>query len=161
MNREQWLHLRDGGIVLLVTTAICIAVVLFFSGCGYAKRKDPAVYTYDSAVVMLESARLHARDVKGWVVGPIACCDSMKPLVVNGDYFVVKPSAFDDSLLGKVCVYYPEWNKRQPVAHRLVSGNARSGFIASGDNTSRSESFEPVIASTYTGEVVGIYRIAK
>jgi hypothetical protein len=83
----------------------------------------------------------------------------MLPLIRPGDYLVIAPTAFSDALLGKVVVYAPAWNKGGLVAHRAVSGTARGGFIASGDNNARSEPREPVTAATYRGEVVGIYRL--
>jgi len=135
------------------------AALLLVSGCGYADRKDPPLYTYDTLRLAQESARLHARDALGYATGPIGSTNSMLPLIQAGDWLVIAPTPFADSLLGKVCVYAPKWYPSGTVAHRFVSGNARSGFIASGDNNSRSEPFEPVTAETYRGEVVGIYRV--
>jgi hypothetical protein len=133
--------------------------VLGFSGCGYPEQKSPPLYAYDTPALVRESARLHARDAGGYVGGPIACCGSMKPVIQDGDYLVIAPTPFADALLGKIAAYAPAWNKGRLVAHRFVSGNAKGGFIASGDNNPRSEAFEPVTAATYRGEVIAIYRL--
>jgi hypothetical protein len=145
----------------LILAAHLVLLALLLAGCGYPERKGPPLYTYDSAALVQESARLHARDVGGYVGGPITCCGSMLPLIQNGDYLVIAPTPFADSLLGKVGAYAPAWNKGALVAHRFVSGDAKGGFIASGDNNPRSESFEPVTPATYRGEVVGIYRVKR
>ena len=71
---------------------------------------------------------------------------------------MVVPSSFGDHLKGKVAVYKAKWNDNKPVMHRLVSGNAKDGFIASGDNNARSEAAERVRADNFVGEVVSIYR---
>ena len=143
----------------LILAAHLVVLACILAGCGYPERKGPPLYTYDTPALVQESARLHARDVGGYVGGPIACCGSMKPVIQDGDFLVIAPTPFADDLLGKVAAYAPAWNKGALVAHRFVSGDATRGFIASGDNNPRSESFEPVTAATYRGEVVGIYRL--
>lgn len=146
--------------IFFVLGAHLLVLALLLAGCGYAERKDPPLYTYDSAALVQESARLQARDVGGWVTGPNVCCGSMLPLIRAGDFLVVRPSVFSGTLTGRVVVYAPKWNAGRYVVHRLVSGDARAGFIASGDNNARSEAFELVTAATYVGEVVGIYRLS-
>ena len=129
---------------------------LFIAGCGYAKHIDPQLYTYDTASVTAESARLHAVSVNGFAT-TVTCCGSMQPLIQNGDILVVAPSAFGPNLLGKVVVYLPKWNNGGRVAHRLVAAED-GGYIASGDNNATSEPQEPVTRNTFIGEVVAIYR---
>lgn len=136
-----------------------VFVVALVAGCGYAERKDPPLFTYETPRVMQESARLQARDVGGYATGPIGSTNSMLPLIRAGDWLVIRPAPFTDALLGKVCTYQPKWHPSGPVAHRFVSGNAQAGFIPSGDANPRSEAFEPITAATYRGEVVGIYRV--
>lgn len=133
---------------------------LLFAGCGYSKKEVP-LYTYDNPTVAIMSARLHAKDVGGRATGPIGSTNSMLPTIQAGDWLVIKPTAFSDDLLGKVVEYAPKWYPQGTVAHRLVTGSAKKGFISSGDNNPRSESFELVTAETYRGEVVGIYRYVK
>ncbi len=143
----------------LLSLVLFLAAVAFLSlgGCGYAKHVDPPLYTYTNAKVTEESARLFAAQVGG-TYSQNVCCGSMEPLVHEGDWVVVAPYPFRDELAGHVGVYKPEWNKRAPVMHRFVSGNAKDGFIASGDNNPSSEASERVTAANYVGELVAIYR---
>ncbi len=134
---------------------LCLAIG--FAGCGYATHIDPPLYTYDNAKVAEQSARLHAIDVHG-TYSQNVCCGSMEPLIYAGDWVVVTPTPFSDALLGHVVVYKPAWNKGDPVLHRLVSGNAKDGFIASGDHNPTSETSERVTVADYVGELVAIYR---
>ena len=136
---------------------LALVLVFFLSSCGYYKHVDPRLYVYDNEKVAQESARLEALDKNGWVTKNV-CCGSMRPLIQVDDLLVVVPSSFGDHLKGKVAVYKAEWNDNKPVMHRLVSGNAKDGFIASGDNNARSEAAERVRADNFVGEVVSIYR---
>lgn len=142
-------------------TALCVAVIciwtVFVSGCGYAKHKDPELFYESSPRAAAEAARLHAREIGGSYHQNI-CCGSMQPLIFKGDYIVVEPSPYNDDLLGQAVVYLPQWNAGNLVLHRLVSGNAADGFIASGDNNPHSEAFERVTAANYRARVVAIYR---
>lgn len=153
----------------LLLTLLSLALV----ACGYAPRKDPPLFTYDSPVLAQESARLHARDIGGTYHQNL-CCGSMVPLIQTGDWVVVAPVSlhpFTDDLLGRPCVYQPQWSAPfDLVLHRFISGNARDGFIASGDGVRpdidprtgrdlRSESRYRVTAADYRGQVVGIYRV--
>lgn len=139
-------------------TVILLCFLLL--GCGYYRHVDPVLYVYDSQRTVEESARLEARDKGGWVTKNV-CCGSMRPTVVENDLLVVIPSPFGDHLKGKVVVYRPQWNKGEPVMHRLVSGSAKDGFIASGDNNPQSEAYERVRADNFVGEVISIYRLEK
>lgn len=40
MNRERWIHLRDGGVALLVTGLICALLVLILAGCGKTPERE-------------------------------------------------------------------------------------------------------------------------
>ena len=136
---------------------LLLGVVLLLAGCGYADKLDPRLYTFANAKIAAESARLHARDAGGTVT-TITCCGSMKPLIQDGDVVVIVPTPYGDSLLGRVAVYTPKWSNGDRIAHRLVSGDAKAGFIASGDNNATSEANERVRADNYHGEIVAIYR---
>lgn len=135
-------------------------VFTLFLGCGYAPHKDPPTYIYDTPRLAEESARLHARDIGGTYEQNL-CCGSMEPLIYSGDWVVIQPTVYGDHLLGKVGVYTPKWNDGKPVMHRFVSGNAKDGFIASGDHNPKSESAERVTAANYKGELMGIYRYQR
>ena len=143
--------------ILWILAVSGLVVVMLLTACGYAKHKDPPTYVYDNPKVARESARLHAQDVGGEYMQNV-CCGSMEPLIFKDDYLVAKATTYGEHLLGKVVIYRPAWKQGQPVMHRLVSGNMREGFIASGDNTPRSEASERVTAANYDAEVVVIYR---
>lgn len=129
------------------------------SGCGYARHVDPPIYTYDTAKLTELSARAHAKDpgCKLYHYDETGT-NSMVPLIIPGDWVVTEITPFRDDLLGHVCVYLAQWRQGREVMHRLVSGNATDGFIASGDNNQYSEPTERVRPTNYVSEVVAIYR---
>lgn len=166
--------LNRRSLFTLVAFAVAMAILGLVVSCGYAPHKDPQLYTYETARVAEESARLHARDIGGTYHQNL-CCGSMEPLIHAGDFIVVAPITlfpFSDDLLGRPCVYQPKWLPAEQLAlHRFVSGNAKDGFIASGDgvkpdidpHTGRdlhSENAYRIKAADYRGRVVGIYRVA-
>ncbi len=149
------------------------ALVLGLAACGYAPHKDPQLYTYDTPALTEASARLHARDIGGTYHQNL-CCGSMEPLIHAGDWIVVADPAkipFTDDLLGRPCVYQPQWLPANQFAlHRFISGSAKDGFIASGDGVRpdidptsgrdlHTENAYRVTAKDYRGQVVGIYRV--
>jgi hypothetical protein len=140
--------------------ALCslLGILLTLVGCGYAKHKDPKVYYESSAAAARMAAELHARDI-GASVYQNQCCGSMEPLIFAGDWIVAKAETYNDELLGKA-VSYRRANG-QLILHRLVSGNAKNGFIASGDNNKRSEPDERVDRNNYLETCVAIYKVAK
>lgn len=137
--------------------AIACALCLILAGCGYAKHRDPVIYTFADDKITALSAGLHAKDAGG-SVALITCCGSMKPLIQDGDRVVILPKPYSDELLGTVALYRPKWANGRRIAHRLVAGNAAEGYIASGDNNPRSEAGERVRADNYEGEIIAIYR---
>lgn len=145
-------------IWICAVIALAAIIAIFSVGCGYAKRIDPPLYRFDNAKVAEQSARAHAKESPAYQVHQNVCCGSMMPTIQAGDWIVTKATPYGDHLLGKPVVYLPKWNKGKPVLHRLVSGNAKDGFIPSGDSTPRSEAWERVRAETYVSEVIAIYR---
>jgi len=143
--------------ILWILAVSGLVVVMLLTACGYAKHKDPPLYVYDNPKVAEQSARLHAKDIGGVAMLSV-CCGSMEPTIYKNDWTVSKATPYGEHLLGKIVIYRPKWNQGNPVRHRLVSGNAKDGFIASGDNNPRSEASERVTAANYDAEVVGIYR---
>lgn len=135
---------------------LLIVSVLLLASCGYAPHKDPLVLTKSSPAAAQEAARLHAQSIGGSYHQNL-CCGSMEPLIHAGDWIVTQKSAFSDALLGKVCDYQPAWHPAGPIEHRLVSGNAKDGFIGSGDNNATSEASERVTSANYEAEVVAVY----
>jgi hypothetical protein len=142
---------------LIWAALICLLLFAIF-GCGYAKHKDPDTFYESSRVAAGIAASLHARDIGGSVYQN-ECCGSMEPLIHKGDWIVARAEPYSDELLGKV-VSYRRANG-QLLMHRLVSGNAVDGFIASGDNNKRSEPDERVDAGNYLETCVAIYRLAE
>lgn len=136
-----------------------LVFIFFFLalGCGYAPHKDPPLHEEAVATVALQHASQEADLMHGFVA-VVTCCGSMKPLIQDGDLLVIVKVPFDDQLLGKVVNYHPKWANGGTVSHRLVSGNATNGFIASGDNNPHSETQERVTKAIFNGEVVSIYR---
>lgn len=147
--------------IACLTVALAALWCMVNAGCGYARHIDPPLYRYDSALLAEMSARAHAAEIPGRSVHQNLCCGSMRPVILEGDWIVTAPTLYGDHLLGRLAVYRPKWNQGKPVLHRLVSGNARDGFIASGDNNPRSEATERVTAANYDAEVIGIYRFQK
>jgi len=137
--------------------ALASGWVLFVTGCGYAKHKNPPLYLESSAAAAQEAARLHARDIGG-IYHENLCCGSMRPTIQTHDWIVTLRTPWRAELLGRIVQYRvgPGTN----YLHRLVSGNATSGFIASGDNNPYSESGFRVTADNYVDEAVAIYREA-
>lgn len=141
-------------------TRFLLASFLFFlTGCGYHKQVPIPTYRYDNAKVAELSAKAHvAENPEVFAVHQNVCCGSMRPTIQEGDWVVTAKVPFTDDLKGKAVVYRPKWRQGMPVLHRLVAGDAKDGFIASGDNTPRSEASERVRADNFDSEVVAVYR---
>lgn len=145
--------------LLLWFTAVALLIAL---GCGYAKHIDPPLYTYDSYALTYESARLHARDVGGYVTLPVLNTHSMEPLIWGGDLLVIVPpkvSLYGPALKGRVIGYHPEWQPELFVVHRVVAAD-KDGLLVEGDNVDarHHENKTRVTEANYLGEVVAIYR---
>lgn len=136
------------------------AAALVLASC-YPARLDPQLYTYDSARVVSESARLHALNVQGTVY-LVMDTHSMEPLLFGGDLVVVAPVGFDALKLGQVITYRADWAAPDapPVTHRIVARDS-DGLLLSGDNVAHTENKHRVTARNYVGLVVGIYRLSK
>ena len=138
---------------------LCSSLLLFLlTSCGYYAHKDPPTYIYESDKVAELSARAQVNEKPGRILMRNVCCGSMRPTIQEGDWLVVEVVPFSDDLKGRIVVYRPAWNKGQPVMHRLVSGNAQDGFIASGDNNSTSEASERVRVDNFDSVLIAIYR---
>jgi hypothetical protein len=131
------------------------------AGCGYAPHKDPSVHSFASRSEALRAAQNHANGVHGEVLEVVNPDGSMLPLIHAGDFLVSVDHGFTDDLLGKVNSYRPHWNHGALTTHRFVSGNARDGFIASGDHNAHSEAQERVHADVYVGDTIAVYTFAK
>ncbi len=138
-----------------------LAIACFFlASCGYAPHEDAPLHLVGNSSQAMADAQNEAARVGGYYTQSL-CCGSMAPAIQTSDFLVIKKTAWGDGLIGKAVVYTPHWNGGSPVLHRLVSGNAKDGFVASGDNNPLSEANELVTESKYKGEVVAIYRVNK
>jgi hypothetical protein len=128
-------------------------------GAGYAKHIDPPVVDCLSWETALAGAYSQAAKVPGGFVVNTTGTPSMVPLIPAAKTFlVVAPIPFASAALGTVVIYKsPLVPDDQTVAHRLVSGKVKDGFIPSGDNNRYSEANIRVTADNFRGEVVGIY----
>lgn len=138
---------------------LALVAFLLLTGCGYHKEVPISTYRYDNAKVAELSAKAHvAENPEVFAMYQSICCGSMRPTIEIADWVVTAKVPFSDDLKGKAVVYRPKWNQGKPVCHRLVSGDAKDGYIASGDNNPRSEASERVRADNFDSEVVAIYR---
>lgn len=135
---------------------VCAMALLI--GCGYYRHVDPLILTYPDKLVAELSARAHAKEPGCKLWYNYGTTHSMEPLIVKGDWVVSKVTGWGEHLKGKVVTY--AYDGKTEAMHRLVSGNSKDGFIASGDNNSSSEARNRVTADNFTGEVVAIYRFA-
>lgn len=85
---------------------------------------------------------------------------SMRPQIESGDIVISKAVPFKELKKGQIVNYRPKWNNGKLTLHRLVE-NDKDGWIASGDNNSRSENWERVTEANYDSVLVRIYRNKK
>lgn len=107
------------------------------------------------------AANLHAKEVGGRVYF-VLDTHSMEPVLLGGDYIVIRRVPFTALEVGEIITYTASWQptSADPVTHRIVGEDAM-GLILSGDNNSRSEPRYRVTNATYHGKVIAIYRVAK
>lgn len=90
--------------------------------------------------------------------------DSMLPTITSGSWIVWRRTPYAEIKIGDVLVYMGRPNAALPdrirIVHRVVAKD-RLGFIMSGDNNARSESWDRVTPETYIGTVAAIYPITK
>lgn len=70
---------------------------------------------------------------------------SMQPGMYTGDLAVVRDT--DDYAVGEVIAYHPKMPNGEYAAvviHRIVGGNATSGFVVQGDNNGFEDPWQPV-----------------
>lgn len=90
----------------------------------------------------------------------IAPTGSMRPTLMDDDYVVTQKVPYEELKEGDIISYTPKWNKGKLTIHRLVQKD-KTGWIASGDNNARSESWERVTPSNYVDKLVKVYRKPK
>lgn len=135
-----------------------------FLGCGYPSHIDPLLYTYDSEILVEQSAALHAEDLHG-IYLYVLNTHSMEPVLYGGDYIVVDTHAsYSNVKLGVIIVYHADWAKPTdpPVVHRVLAKDS-AGLLVGGDNvdSQHTENQWRVTEKNYVGTVVGIYRMKR
>ncbi len=138
---------------------LLLCAVGTWGACGRAPHIDPPLFTYPTQAMVAESARLHARDMGGFVTLPVANTHSMEPLIRGSDLLVVVVTPFGSRLSGRVIGYHPGWDPSLFVVHRVVAEDSY-GLIVEGDNVAagHSENRFRVTTANYVGEVTAIYR---
>lgn len=145
--------------------AITIAFFLFMSWLAtltvpqherYAK-VNPPVEIWDGIPHQV-AARDHPNG--GYFVYGVGNTGSMLPTMDAGDYLIGIKVPYEELKEGDIVTYNPDWNGKKSVVHRLVLKDKR-GWILSGDNNPRSESWERMTPEKYTSKVVKIIRKPK
>lgn len=145
---------------------LCLLIIGLVAGCS-KRHVDPPVYGPYPDGVAARIAALEAARQSGDLVLHVTCCDSMAPLIRDGDYVVVRRVLLSDDMIGHVAAYRPKWHPSGPIVHRIVD-RFGDGYLAEGDarrtNTGiaiKPETKEPVTSEIWVGEVVGIYSVAR
>lgn len=122
---------------------------------------NPKVVECTSEDEARAKAQLESANLVATAVVQFTPTGSMSPLIPQwGGFGVARYQSFDKARLGSVAIYTALWFQNGPLAHRLVQKD-KDGFIASGDNNSRSENWERVTPANYLGEVLTVYRWPK
>lgn len=90
----------------------------------------------------------------------VADTGSMHPTLAGSDYLLAQKVKYDDLKEGEIVIYNPKWNNGKSTVHRLVQKD-KGGWIMSGDNNKRSESWERMTPETYTAKAIKIIRKPK
>jgi len=157
-------------VALLLLAALLIAALIkmglldFFKPQSERYPKPETVEVEDGNLILTQATRENPLAI----VGRIADTHSMEPTLMGGDAAVVQKIPYADLKEGDIITYRPEWVKAKykpgetvhPVIHRIVQKD-KGGWIASGDNNSRSESNERVTEQNYEGKLTRVYRVKK
>jgi len=88
---------------------------------------------------------------------------SMKPLINGRVFVVIKKHAYDSIRQRQLLVYLgrpdARSEERRSLLHRAVLRD-RGGWLMSGDNNARSESWDRVTPQTYVGTVEALFEVA-
>lgn len=138
-----------------IKALLSLAALVALTSC-FPKHNDPAIYWGQTPAQAQLAATAHAGDINGFQT--LVSGISMLPLIVEGDYLVVRPSK--DVVIGKIYVYRVQWYPT-PVVHRAVAKHGE-GWIMSGDNNANSERGDQTVYSNQIlGEVIAIYTTRK
>ncbi len=81
---------------------------------------------------------------------------SMEPAIITPCYSVVVPTPWESLQEGDIAIYLPKWHSGM-VIHRCVQKDS-GGWIMSGDNNSRSESWERMTKDNYFGKLQSVHK---
>ena len=131
----------------------------------WEKYHNPALTEYDDPIALVAAASADAAKQKGGMTYIGGITHSMHPTMEIGDcviYVQKKDSEWKegDIVMYKAPSYVKTTRPDAPVAHRLVMKD-KAGWIASGDNTPRSESQGRITKDNYLGTIVSIHRPKK
>lgn len=116
---------------------------------------NPPVVMHDTEAEAAAAARLEASQNNGRLYRT-GGTSSMEPLIVGQVYVVATPKPYDQLKEGDIMNYKPKWANGGVVIHRGVQKD-KDGWIASGDNNPRSESWERIRPDNYLDTVTTIH----
>lgn len=119
------------------------------------KDRNPVVVAGKSANEAEQVARANATAKKARIYR-ILDTGSMYPLIRGGQFVVGEPTPYGELQVGDIINYKPEWNGGKPAIHRIVAKD-KGGFLLSGDNNPRTESWMRVTPENYLDRVTTIY----
>jgi signal peptidase I len=120
-----------------------------------AKRLRRLVGTFVALVVLLGAGAVLTGRV-GYVVTDGI---SMEPLYHTGDLVVIAPAS--SYHIGEIVAYRGDLDGHKVVLHRIVGGNATSGFIMKGDNNRSVDPTHPKASQVIGRAVLHIPKVGK
>lgn len=122
-------------------------------GC---RRVWPPVVTFkhDSEAMAEVNAMQEAHNSGGYVSYTTGI--SMEPAIITPCYSVVIPTPWESLQEGDIAIYLPKWHSGM-VIHRCVQKDS-GGWIMSGDNNARSESWERMTKDNYFGKLQSVHK---
>jgi hypothetical protein len=129
---------------------------------GSRTEPNPPKVRCATATEALQQAVKLAAAIDGTVVQTTGT-PSMKPLINGRVFVVIKKHAYDSIQQRQLLVYLgrpdARSTERQSLLHRAVLRD-RGGWLMSGDNNARSESWDRVTPQTYVGTVEALFEVA-
>lgn len=154
-----------------ILIAIAVIAVIVGAWAFLSRRKKPdtmapvpgTIYTTTSVEPLTEAALWGANYFPGHhELTTASSTGSMLPLLVGGEY-VVLAQDFDSVKWGSVVAYRTIGGSSPAIGsrliHRIVDGNAVTGWIPQGDTLGCAiEDWNPITRDNYIGTLVGIFR---
>jgi signal peptidase I len=120
-----------------------------------AKRWRRLVGTFAALVLLLGAGAVLTGRV-GYVVTDGI---SMEPLYHTGDLVVIAPAS--SYHIGEIVAYHGDLDGHKVVLHRIVGGNATSGFVMKGDNNHSIDPLHPKASQVIGRAVLHIPKVGK